>query len=98
MLTMRAVGLKILKNKLSEYVRLAANGETILVTDRDRVVAELGPPAPTRSSNVSDAQLAELVRQGVVTPRLIRGGEIPRKPVMSFDELMDELRDSRRDR
>src|SRR5207245_2318583 len=34
---MRAVGLKTLKNKLSEYVRLAAGGETVLVTDRDRV-------------------------------------------------------------
>jgi antitoxin (DNA-binding transcriptional repressor) of toxin-antitoxin stability system len=29
---MRKVGLKILKNKLSEYVRLAAAGETVLVT------------------------------------------------------------------
>ena len=36
---MRSVGLKILKNKLSEYVRLAAGGETVLITDRDRVVA-----------------------------------------------------------
>jgi hypothetical protein len=34
---MRSVGLKILKNKLSEYVRLAAGGETILITDGDRV-------------------------------------------------------------
>ena len=41
---MRAVGLKTLKNRLSEYVRLVANGETVLVTDRDRVVAELTPP------------------------------------------------------
>jgi antitoxin (DNA-binding transcriptional repressor) of toxin-antitoxin stability system len=30
---------KILKNRLGEYVRLAASGEIILVTDRDRVVA-----------------------------------------------------------
>jgi antitoxin (DNA-binding transcriptional repressor) of toxin-antitoxin stability system len=37
---MRAVGIKVLKNKLSEYVRLAERGETILVTDRDPVVAE----------------------------------------------------------
>jgi antitoxin (DNA-binding transcriptional repressor) of toxin-antitoxin stability system len=29
---MRSVGLKILKNKLSEYVRLAAAGETVLIT------------------------------------------------------------------
>ena len=55
---MRAVGIKVLKNTLSEYVRLAANGETVLVTDRDRVVAELGPPAPGRSSLLADAMLA----------------------------------------
>jgi antitoxin (DNA-binding transcriptional repressor) of toxin-antitoxin stability system len=36
---MRTVGIKVLKNKLSEYVRLAAAGETVQVTDRDRVVA-----------------------------------------------------------
>ena len=29
---MRKVGLKILKNKLSEYVRLVASGETVLIT------------------------------------------------------------------
>jgi len=43
---MRAVGLKILKNKLSEYVRMAAAGETVLITDRNRVVAEIVPPQP----------------------------------------------------
>src|SRR5215831_5893480 len=49
---MRAVGLKVLKNKLSEYVRLAASGETVLITDRDRVVAELVPPAVTRELHI----------------------------------------------
>jgi antitoxin (DNA-binding transcriptional repressor) of toxin-antitoxin stability system len=44
LLNMRVVSIKVLKNRLSEYVRLAERGETILVTDRDRVVAELGPP------------------------------------------------------
>ena len=38
---MRSVGIKVLKNKLSEYIRLVAAGETVLITDRDRVVAEL---------------------------------------------------------
>ena len=46
---MRSVGLKTLNNKLSEYVRLAAAGETVLVTDRDRVVAEIVPPRVERS-------------------------------------------------
>ena len=35
---MRAVGLKVLKNKLAEYVRLAVQGETVLITDRGQVV------------------------------------------------------------
>jgi antitoxin (DNA-binding transcriptional repressor) of toxin-antitoxin stability system len=59
---MRSVGLKLLKNKLSEYVRIAASGETVLVTDRDRVVAELGPPRPGRAAFIADARLAEAVR------------------------------------
>jgi prevent-host-death family protein len=37
--------MKILKNKLSEYVRLATRGETVLITDRGRVVANYKLPA-----------------------------------------------------
>ena len=44
---MRSVGLKALKNKLSEYVRLAAGGETVLVADRDRVLRKSAHPTPS---------------------------------------------------
>ena len=40
---MKVVGIKQLKARLSEYVRLAKAGETVLVTERDEVVAELRP-------------------------------------------------------
>jgi antitoxin (DNA-binding transcriptional repressor) of toxin-antitoxin stability system len=93
---MRAVGLKVLKNKLSEYVRLAAGGETVLVTDRDRVVAELVPPRAGRSPLLADALLAEAVRQGWMTPPAVGAdGAPPRSPVASFDALMGELADDR---
>jgi antitoxin (DNA-binding transcriptional repressor) of toxin-antitoxin stability system len=96
---MRAIGIKILKNKLSEYVRLAAGGETVLVTDRDKVVAELGPPQPGRSPVLADALLAELVRKGLVSPPTLPAqGAPPRKPIMSFRELMEQLRADREDR
>jgi antitoxin (DNA-binding transcriptional repressor) of toxin-antitoxin stability system len=79
---MRSVGLKILKNKLSEYVRLAAGGETILITDRDRVVAEIVPPQPGRRPLLADAQLAEAVREGWLTPPVLAGSDPPpRRPV-----------------
>ena len=96
---MRAVGLKVLKNKLSEYVRLAAHGETVLVTDRDRVVAELTPPQNNRSPLLADALLAEAVRQGWITPPVLKAsGPPPRKPVMLFRDLLRELEQDRSDR
>lgn len=96
---MRAVGLKVLKNKLSEYVRLAASGETILVTERDRVVAELTAPRPERSPILADAELAEVVRQGLLTPPLVcDSSPPPRLPAAPLDQLLDELDRDRADR
>jgi antitoxin (DNA-binding transcriptional repressor) of toxin-antitoxin stability system len=96
---MRSVGIKLLKNRLSEYIRLAAGGETVLVTDRDRVVAELGPPSPGRSPLVADALLLDAVRQGWIKPPLSTGGEMPaRKPVIKLREILAELQEDRADR
>jgi prevent-host-death family protein len=93
---MRAVGLKTLKNKLSEYVRLAARGERVLITNRDRVVAELVPPAAGRALNVGDAALAEAVRRGWLTPPVIAGTEVPQgAPVAPLSEVLYELRRDR---
>ncbi|MBI4540726.1 MAG: type II toxin-antitoxin system Phd/YefM family antitoxin [Gemmatimonadetes bacterium] len=44
--SMKTAGVKQLKARLSEYLRLVRAGETILVTDRDEVIAELRPVAP----------------------------------------------------
>lgn len=41
---MRTVGIRELKNRLSEYIRLVRSGERVLVTDRGVIVAELRPP------------------------------------------------------
>jgi antitoxin (DNA-binding transcriptional repressor) of toxin-antitoxin stability system len=96
---MRAVGLKILKNKLSEYVRLAARGETVLVTDRDRVVAEIVPPRSGRAPLLADAQLAEAVRHGWLRPPVLPAGTIPpRRPVAKLADLLRELEADRADR
>jgi len=92
---MRSVGLKVLKNKLAEYVRIAASGETVLVTDRDRVVAELSPPRVGRAEMLEDAQLAELVRQGVVAPPTGPRGVPGSRPVAATEDVLRELRADR---
>ncbi len=97
---MRTVGLKVLKNKLSEYVRLAEQGETVLIADRDRVVAELVPPQPGRAESVSDAVLVGLVREGVMSPALLPPGTRPRTPAPTakLRDLLEELGTDRADR
>jgi antitoxin (DNA-binding transcriptional repressor) of toxin-antitoxin stability system len=96
---MRVVGLKVLKNRLSEYVRLAANGEIVLVTDRDRVVAELSAPRTGRSPVLGDALLAEAVRNGWLTPQRATSKDPPaRVPMASWKRLAEDLAADRDDR
>lgn len=94
---MRAVGIRELKDRLSEYVRIAASGEVVLVTDRDRVVAELSAPGASRSK--ADLLWADLVGQGVLRPPLVSDGEPP--PYLggaSSEQLRDELDEDREER
>lgn len=96
---MRVVGLKVLKNRLSEYVRMAAAGERVLVTDRDRVVAELIAPQAGTPETASDAILAEAVRSGWLRPPVMPAGAVPpRKPVAPLSELLSELDGDRGER
>jgi antitoxin (DNA-binding transcriptional repressor) of toxin-antitoxin stability system len=100
---MRTVGLKILKNKLSEYVRLAASGETLAITDRGRVVAELSPPSQVPSVEGRPLSPFEIrgMREGWLTPARIRDGSPPPgKPVegITFERLMADLARDREDR
>ena len=89
---MRAVGIKALTDRLSEYLRIVASGETVLVTDRDRVVAELIPPRGNRSLLAADSVLADAVRQGWITPPIgTIDPEPPRRPVAPLEELLAEL-------
>jgi antitoxin (DNA-binding transcriptional repressor) of toxin-antitoxin stability system len=95
----RSVGIKALKDKLSEYVRLAGTGETILITDRDRVVAELVPPASARAERLPDALIADAVRKGVVTPAALPPGAPPEAPgVAPLDTILAELDRDRAER
>jgi antitoxin (DNA-binding transcriptional repressor) of toxin-antitoxin stability system len=61
---MKVVGVKELKARLSEYIRLVKGGETVLVTERDEVVAELrrarrqAPHDADRFEDVLDALAA----------------------------------------
>lgn len=97
---MHPVGIKALKDKLSEYLRAVAAGETVLVTDRGRVVAELIPPRARSDGSPAEQRMGELVRQGLVTPAKVSPkARLPRrKPVADFATVLRELEASRAER
>jgi antitoxin (DNA-binding transcriptional repressor) of toxin-antitoxin stability system len=64
-----------LKNRLSYYLGRVRRGESILVLDRDRVIARIEPAGGTGEKTDDSAWLDELERNGVVR----RGsGHLPR--------------------
>lgn len=99
---MRTVGVRDLKNKLSEYLRRVRLGESILVTDRGEVVAELLPPGQGQRDPSVPAGLQSLARRGLLTlgapaetdlyPPLLRKQGGRRRSVA---QLLDEERGTR---
>lgn len=90
-----------LKNRLRYYLGRVRRGESILVVDRDRVIARIEPAGSAGSEQTNDSdQLDNLERRGAVR----RGrGPLPRKwlagrPQVKADvirALLDERDESR---
>jgi antitoxin (DNA-binding transcriptional repressor) of toxin-antitoxin stability system len=64
---MKSVGVRDLKNGLSEYLRRVRSGESVLVTDRGEIVAELSPPGHGASDPSVPAGLLALAKRGHVS-------------------------------
>lgn len=97
---MKAVGVRELKNRLSEYLREVREGERVLITDRGKVIAELRAAEPGTLEPLVDAGLAQLAKRGLIRlggpnqPELYRKF---RKVLRSgrLEQLLDEERGTR---
>jgi len=99
---MRAVGLRELKNRLSVYVRLVRAGESIQVTDRGQVVAELKPPEQANARPDLTPELLDMARRGLIRlskrpnhPSLYRNLPRVRLHGITTAELLDQERGER---
>jgi antitoxin (DNA-binding transcriptional repressor) of toxin-antitoxin stability system len=98
---MKTVGIRELKNRLSEYLREVRAGENVLVTDRGEVIAELSPPGQVRADSSVPAGLLQLARRGLVTlgaasdAVLYKPLPLRRRRNKSAADLLDEERGNR---
>lgn len=87
---MTTVGVAELRQNLSKYLVLVARGERLVVTDRNRPVAELGPPPSTGET------LDRLVAEGRVDrPRRGLPTPLPADGTSTLSRALDEIRGER---
>jgi prevent-host-death family protein len=98
---MSVVKVSELKNRLSHYLRMVRRGESVLVSDRDQVIARIEPAGDQAFTGTDDAGwLDDLERRGIVrrgAGKLPRGwlGRRPEAKVDIVGALLEERREGR---
>jgi prevent-host-death family protein len=85
------VGVAELRQHLSRYLRRVEQGERLLVTDRNRPVAELGPVPSGGDLDrlIAAGKVARPVRRGLPGPLRLDGD------VRALSRALDEIRGER---
>ncbi|HSK49188.1 MAG TPA: type II toxin-antitoxin system prevent-host-death family antitoxin [Solirubrobacterales bacterium] len=86
------VGIAELRQNLSLYLRRVGRGERLVVTDRNRPVAELGPaPAagPDLDRLIAEGKVSRPLRSGLPEPLELTGDP------QALSRALDEVRDDR---
>jgi len=96
---MRSVGIRDLKSRLSEFIRIAAAGEDVLITDRGKVVAVLSAPDETRPKSLTPLE-RDWVARGWLRPALRPNGpdaypRMPAQPEIDTQAILDWMREDK---
>jgi prevent-host-death family protein len=87
-----AVGIGELRQNLSRYLRRVERGERLVVTDRNRPVAELGPPPVAGEALdrlIAEGRVSRPVRRTLPEPLSLDGDP------HSLSRALDEIRGER---
>jgi prevent-host-death family protein len=69
-IAMNVVGIRELKNQLTQYLRRAKKGEEVIVTERGKPIAVIRPTEGSLPARSIEAKLTELAGEGkIVLPR-----------------------------
>lgn len=89
---MSQVGVRELKDRLSNYLKRVQGGEEIVVTERGRSVARIVPVKPVRLKR----DLEPMLREGTVRWSGGKPRGASRRPVIRGRTLADTVREERR--
>ena len=61
---MITVGVKELKNRLSQYLQYVKNGEKVVITEHNKIIAEISLPEKTKEESKMEEKLKQLAEDG----------------------------------
>lgn len=86
------VGVAELRQNLSRYLRRVERGERLVVTDRNKPVAELGPPSTSGTELdrlIAEGRVSRPTRRGLPPPLELEGDPL------ALSRALDEIRGER---
>ncbi|MDR2029258.1 MAG: type II toxin-antitoxin system prevent-host-death family antitoxin, partial [Treponema sp.] len=62
------VGIRDLKNQLSQYLQYVKDGEKVIITEHNKIIAEISVPIQEKQDNMSfiEKELEKLSREGEI--------------------------------
>jgi prevent-host-death family protein len=88
----KTVGVAELRQNLSLYLRRVGKGERLIVTDRNRPVAELGPApstGPDLDRLIAEGRVSRPLRSGLPEPLKLTGDR------QALSRALDDIRSER---
>jgi antitoxin (DNA-binding transcriptional repressor) of toxin-antitoxin stability system len=63
-MVMVSVGVRDLKNQLSQYLQIVKNGEKVLITEHNKIIAEISLPEEGQGPSEIEESLKKLISMG----------------------------------
>jgi prevent-host-death family protein len=97
---MVTVGIRDLKNQLSQYLQYVKNGEKVIVTEHNKIIAEISVPAHEKENNISsvEKELEKLSGEGeiILAKRNKSYVKLPEtKENIDWEKIYNEIRADR---
>ena len=83
---MKKVGVRDLKNQLSQYLLYVKEGETVYITEHKKIIAEINIPKEIEDQITIEKKLIQLSKEGEVIPAK---SNKPRLKLPKINEKLD---------
>ena len=65
---MITVGVRELKNQFSQYLQYVKNGERVIITEYNKIIAEISVPQKNEKAASIEEKLEQLGKEGIIIP------------------------------